>query len=306
VTIRIAIVGYGKIARDEHVPAIAADPRFDLAGVSTRSGDPQLGVPFDPEPVALFEALHGRLDAVAICTPPSVRHDIARFALDAGLAVLLEKPPAATLGEVEDMARLARAADRPLFAAWHSQFAPGVAPAADLLRNETVTRLRISWFEDVRKWHPGQEWIWAAGGFGVFDPGINALSIASRILPMPLFVRAAALTFPANRQAPIAAHIDFAGGVFAADFDWRYAEGESWTVEVDTASGRKLVLENGGHRLTVDGVQQVLSDQREYPALYAHFADLVAANRSDVDREPLRIAADAFLVGRRDLTDPFV
>jgi D-galactose 1-dehydrogenase len=305
-TIRIAIVGYGKIARDEHVPAIAADPRFELAGVSTRSGDPGVNVPFDAQPGALFDMLRGRLDAVAICTPPSARHDIARLALDAGLAVLLEKPPAATLGEVEDMERIARTAGRPLFAAWHSQFAPGVVPAADVLRGETVTRLRISWFEDVRKWHPGQEWIWAAGGFGVFDPGINALSIASRVLPVPLFVREAALTFPSNRQAPIAAHIDFAGGAFAADFDWRYTEGESWRVEVDTASGRKLVLENGGHRLTLDGVEQTLPDQREYPALYAHFADLIAANRSDVDREPLRIAADAFLVGRRDLTDPFV
>ncbi|HEX4694666.1 Gfo/Idh/MocA family oxidoreductase [Sphingomonas sp.] len=305
-TIRIAIVGYGKIARDEHVPAIAANPRFELAGVSTRSGDPGLGVPFDTEPAALFEALRGRLEAVAICTPPSVRHDIARHALEAGLAVLLEKPPAATLGEIEDLQHIAERANRPLFTAWHSQFAPGVAPAAGALRNETASRLRISWFEDVRKWHPGQEWIWAPGGFGVFDPGINALSIASRILPVPLFVRGAALTYPENRQAPIAAHIDFVGGSFAADFDWRHAEGESWTIEVDTASGRKLVLENGGHRLSIDGAEQSLPDQREYPALYEHFADLVAAGRSEVDREPLRIAADAFLVGRRDVTAPFV
>jgi D-galactose 1-dehydrogenase len=305
-TIRIAIVGYGKIAQDEHVPAIAVDPRFELAGISTRSGDPGLNVPFDKEPGALFEKLHDRLDAVAICTPPSARHDIARLALESGLAVLLEKPPAATLGEVEDMERIAREAGQPLFAAWHSQFAPGVAPAAALLQGETVTRLKISWFEDVRKWHPGQEWIWAPGGFGVFDPGINALSIATRILPMPLFVREAALTFPSNRQAPISAHIDFAGGAFVADFDWRYVEGESWTIEVDTASGRKLVLADGGHRFSIDGAEQRLSEQREYPALYAHFADLVTAHRSDIDREPLRIVADAFLIGRRDTAAQFV
>jgi D-galactose 1-dehydrogenase len=305
-TTRIAIVGYGKIAQDEHLPAIAADPRFELAGISTRSGDPGLNVPFDKEPKALFEALRGRLDAVAICTPPSARHDIARLALEAGLAVLLEKPPAATLGEVEDMERIARLTERPLFAAWHSQFAPGVAAAAQSLRGETVTRLQISWFEDVRKWHPGQEWIWAPGGFGVFDPGINALSIASRILPMPLFVREATLAFPSNRQAPISARVAFSGGPFAADFDWSYSEGESWTIEVDTASGRRLVLTEGGHRLSIDGVAQSVSRQREYPALYAHFADLLAAHRSDVDRDPLRIVADAFLIGRRDIVAPFV
>lgn len=304
-TIRIAIVGYGKIAQDEHRPAIAADPRFALAGVSTRSGDPALGVPFDPDPGALFEKLRGQLDAVAICTPPTVRHAIARQALDAGLAVLLEKPPAATLGEIEDLERIARAGGRPLFTAWHAQYAPGVAPAAGLLHGETVTRLQISWHEDVRKWHPGQEWIWEPGGFGVFDPGINALSIATRILPMPLFVQAATLTCPDNRQAPIAAHIDFVGDALTADFDWRHTEGESWTIEVDTAAGRKLVLRDGGHRLTVDGTERTLPQQREYPALYARFADLVAARKSEVDREPLRIAADAFLVARRDQTDPF-
>ena len=210
------------------------------------------------------------------------------------------------MSEIEDLACLAEAKGVTLFTTWHAQHNAAVAGAAKALAGKRIATMDIVWREDVHKWHPGQQWVWEPSGFGVFDPGINALSIASRILPMPLFVREAALTFPANRQAPIAAHIDFAGGGFAADFDWRYTEGESWTIEVDTASGQKLVLENGGHRLTVDGVEQAPPGQREYPALYAHFADLIAANRSDVDREPLRIAADAFLVGRRDLTDPFV
>ena len=57
----------------------------------------------------------------------------------------------------------------------------------------------------MRRWHPGQEWIWKAGGFGVFDPGINALSIATHIIPKSFFVTSAILDFPDNRQAPIAA-----------------------------------------------------------------------------------------------------
>ena len=43
----------------------------------------------------------------------------------------------------------------------------------------------------------------------------------------------------------------------------------------------------------------------EYPSLYARFAELVEAGESDVDREPLRIVADAFLVGRREIVEPF-
>lgn len=304
-TIRIAIVGSGKIARDQHVPSIAADPRFELAAISSRSGDPRLGVPWFAEPAELFEGMRGKLDAVAICTPPIVRHAIARAALEAGFHVLLEKPPAATLGEIEHLERVARSCGRTLFAAWHSQHAAAVPAAAAFLAGRRVTALEISWREDVRKWHPGQEWIWAPGGFGVFDPGINALSIATRILPEPLFVREAELLVPANRQAPIAARLAFAGERFAAAMDWRHAEGEEWTIRVETGDGAVVELRDGGARLLVDGAEQPAEGPGEYPALYDRFATLVAGRRSEVDREPLRIVADAFLIGRRLPVEPF-
>ncbi|MFN3943334.1 MAG: Gfo/Idh/MocA family protein [Allosphingosinicella sp.] len=304
-TIRVAIVGFGKIARDQHVPAIAADPRFELAAISTRSGDPGLGVPSFTDPADLYREMAGRLDAVVIATPPSVRHAIAAEAMEAGLAVLLEKPPAATLGEIEDLERRAHALGRCLYAGWHSQHAPAVAAAAEALRGSRVERLRISWLEDVRKWHPGQEWIWEPGGFGVFDPGINALSIATAILPMPLFVAEARLDVPANRQAPIAARLAFSGGDHAAEFDWRFEAGEQWTIRVDTADGRSVELRDGGARLFVDGAERPVAPHGEYPALYARFAELFETNRVEVDSEPLRIVADAFLIGRREAAEPF-
>src|SRR3546814_1603945 len=57
------------------------------------------------------------------------------------------------------------------------------------IAQDGLSRARITWIEDVRKWHPGQDWIWKPGGFGVFDPGINALSLASLLFPGPLTVR---------------------------------------------------------------------------------------------------------------------
>jgi D-galactose 1-dehydrogenase len=47
--------------------------------------------------------------------------------------------------------------------------------------------VNVIWREDVRVWHPGQDWIWQPGGLGVFDPGINALSIITHILPARSF-----------------------------------------------------------------------------------------------------------------------
>ena len=34
--IKIAILGFGKIAEDQHVPSIAANPRFELVATSSR------------------------------------------------------------------------------------------------------------------------------------------------------------------------------------------------------------------------------------------------------------------------------
>jgi predicted dehydrogenase len=303
--IRIAIIGFGKIARDEHLPAIGTDPRFEaVAAVSPRSSDVG-GLRRFTSQRELLDSMPGGIDAVAVATPPGVRQPIVAEALEAGLHVLIEKPPAATLGEVDDMERRARAAGRTLFTAWHSQHAGGVEGARRALAGKTVAALEIVWHEDVRKWHPGQEWIWAPGGFGVFDPGINALSIASRILPMPLFVREARLSYPQNRQTPIAARIGFAGG-FTADFDWRRTEGEQWTIRVETQDGTKVQLRSGGAELLVDGEPQPVDSRREYPGLYDRFAGLIEAGEMEVDREPLRIVADAFLVGARDSTEPFV
>ena len=302
--IRIAIIGYGKIARDQHVPAIAADSRFELAAIVSPRAPADEGVPVFPDTGKLLEAMAGKLDAVAICTPPTVRLEAAAAAFEADLAVLLEKPPAATLGEIEEIERLGREAGCTLFTAWHSQHAPGVAAARAALAGKKIRSLRILWHEDVRKWHPGQEWIWAPGGFGVFDPGINALSIASRIVPSRLFIRDATLAFPENRQTPIAARLGFVGG-FEADLDWRYSEGERWTIRIETADGSVVELLDGGARLNLDGAPQQVGSLGEYPSLYARFAELVDASASEVDRDPLRLVADAFLIGGRETVEPF-
>jgi D-galactose 1-dehydrogenase len=307
-TIRIAIIGYGKIAKDQHVPSIAADPRLELAAVVSPRAPADEGVPVFPSHEALLAAMADGLDAVAICTPPTVRLAIAEAAFRAGLDVLLEKPPAATLGEIEEIERLGRESGRTLFTAWHSQHAATVAGARAALAGRTVRSFHIHWREDVRKWHPGQEWIWAPGGFGVFDPGINALSIATRILPSRLFVREAILSFPENRQTPIAARLAFEGeaGRFSADLDWRYTEGERWTIRAETEDGAVIELLDGGARMTVDGQARAADGPGEYPSLYARFAELVEARQSEVDREPLRIVADAFMVGRREIVEPFL
>jgi D-galactose 1-dehydrogenase len=306
--LRIAIIGYGKIARDEHVPAIETEPRFALAATVSRQGLGAGGVPCFKSHEALLAA-DLALDAVALCTPPAARYDIARACLYAGLHTLLEKPPAVSLGEVEELARLAEVRGKSLFTTWHAQHNPAVAAAAELLAGRRLRELRIVWREDVRKWHPGQQWIWAPGGFGVFDPGINALSIATHVVPGPLFVREAELVFPSNRQAPITATLKLASpaadGPLVAEFDWRHSGGEAWTIEIATADGDALLIADGGARLERNGSSLVAAAKDEYGLIYRRFAELIEGGASQVDLAPLRLTAEAFLVGARHSGDPF-
>ena len=100
------------------------------------------------------------LDAVSLCMPPQYRYDAARTALEAGKHVFLEKPPGATVSEVEDLRRLAAAKGVSLFASWHSRYAPAVEAARAFLASTEIRSAAINWKEDVRRWHPGQAWIW--------------------------------------------------------------------------------------------------------------------------------------------------
>ena len=289
--IGMAIIGFGKIAADSHIPAIAGNDRLRLLATSSRSGQGVAPVFTDwRELIAKVEGLQ----AVAITTPPGPRMEIAAACAAAGLHVLLEKPPAATLGEAESLCSLNP--DVTVFATWHARHNPAVLAAADLLAGKRIATMRIVWHEDVDKWHPGQDWIWQPGGFGVFDPGINALSIATAILPQPLFVKSARLTVRDGAQTPIAAEIDFGPG-FSASFDWRRRDGEEWTIAIATEDGLEVRLEKGGAQLDVDGERQDCAGMGEYPSLYAHFVDLVDNHRSNIDVAPLRLVADCLLAG---------
>src|SRR5207237_3943628 len=120
---------------------------------------------------------------------------------------LLEKPPTAGLAEIAAPDCLAQGKGITLFTTWHAQHNAAVDAAARALAGKRIRSLEIHWHEDVHKWHPGQQWIWEPGGFGVFDPGINALSIATRIFPGGLFFKSVELQLPQNAQTAVASGI---------------------------------------------------------------------------------------------------
>jgi D-galactose 1-dehydrogenase len=303
-TIASAIVGGGKIARDQHVPAIAGSADFTLAAAVTLADAELPGVP-NFRTIAEMKAAMPEVTAVALCTPPRSRHALALQAIEAGLDILNEKPPAAILAEAQDIAVRAAAAGRVLYQSWHSRDAAAVEPAKAWLKGRIIRAITITWKEDVRVWHPGQEWIWEPG-IGVFDPGINALSVATAILPDVMRLQKSELRFPSNKAAPIAASLSYLCGAVpvAVEFDFDQKGPQTWDIDIDTDAGL-LKLSLGASQMALDGAAVNVGTVPEYTALYARFARLLAARQSDADFTPFAAVADAFLLGARVTIGPF-
>lgn len=301
--IRIAIVGVGKIARDQHLSAVTANSAYQLVATA----DPHAalhGIPAFQCVEALLEGVPD-LDAVVVCTPPQARYAIARYALAQGRHVMLEKPPCTSVSQARELIELARARGLALFAAWHSREAAGVEPARQWLAGRRVASVAINWREDARVWHPGQTWIWQAGGMGVFDAGVNALSIATQILPGRLVLRDAELLFPAGCDAPVAAllRFDMHEAHVTMNLDFRPTSSHCWTIDVQTDAG-VLQLSEGGAVMRINSESLVAATDQEYPRLYDRFKRLVSERRIDVDLTPLQLVADAYVSGRRTALEP--
>lgn len=308
--VKIAVVGLGKIAQDQHLPAIAASEAWELAATVSASTSVEGVENFS----TLAELLEARADipVISLCVPPAPRFDLAVAALEADRHLMLEKPPGATITECTLLQQMAEARGLTLFTTWHSREAHQVDLARDWLSDKQISDFEIIWREDVRRWHPGQQWIWEPGGMGVLDPGINALSILTKILPTAVRVTAAELSFPQNCQTPIAVSMQMRGNngeVGKINFDWRQQGDQIWEIRVTTNAGT-LELKDGGAMLLLEGVEQPGNLAKgepdgEYPRLYSTMHGLVVNHRSNVDLRPHLLIADALMLGARLTVEPF-
>lgn len=303
--ILLALTGIGKIARDQHIPTLAASDDFELVAAISRNATVD-GAENFPALASALEALP-EIAAVSLATPPGPRFAQAREALLAGRHVMLEKPPGATLAEVMALQALAARKGLSLYASWHSRAAAGVATAKEWLARRSIIRVEVNWLENIRQWHPGQDWILAPGGMGVFDPGINALSILTEILPEAFALKSGLLHVPENRQGPMRAELEFgfvSGAPMKAVFDFLHAGEPCWDIHVETGDGR-LSLSKGGAELAIAGEAVEVPENAEYAGLYARFAELIRAGESDVDVMPFVHVADAMTLCERIAVEAF-
>jgi predicted dehydrogenase len=131
---RVAVVGVGHLGQ-HHARILSAMPDVDLvAVVDTRPGRAaEIATRHATGALTDHSSLIGTVDAVTIATPTALHVDIALPFIDAGAAVLVEKPMAGSLAEADRLVSAA-AARGTLLAVGHTErFNPAVAAAVPLV-----------------------------------------------------------------------------------------------------------------------------------------------------------------------------
>jgi len=173
--LKIGVAGIGMIARQMHLPNLAACPDAEVVALWSRHaeslehGAAALGGarPTLYQNYATFLA-HPELDAVLISAPDSLHEAMFLEALAAGKHIYIEKPPAIT--EEGNCRILAAAgnADRVLMVGLQNRYAALYTHAADLLAAGSIGRLRMLWCKEYRVPFlpkPG-DWILTQAGTG--------------------------------------------------------------------------------------------------------------------------------------------
>ncbi len=102
--LRTAVVGVGYLGKF-HAQKYAHLPTAQLIAVCDSHFDSasQIGKQLNVSAISDYRALAGLVDAVSIVTPTPTHHAIAKFFLEQGIHVLLEKPIAVSLAEADDL-----------------------------------------------------------------------------------------------------------------------------------------------------------------------------------------------------------
>ncbi|MBI5596131.1 MAG: Gfo/Idh/MocA family oxidoreductase [Elusimicrobia bacterium] len=169
--LRGALVGFGRVAEDAHLPAFRASPGFVVAAVV--EADPRrrkaaaAALPGARLYASLAElAADGPgLDFVDIATPPWLHAPLAKEALEAGLHVLCEKPLALREADLDALAAAAEAGGRALVCVHNWKKAPLLAKLKELLDAGAVGDLRYAEWQVLRT-EPAKD----AGGGWRTDP----------------------------------------------------------------------------------------------------------------------------------------
>lgn len=258
-SLRCALVGTGAVA-NLHALAVAAHPRADLIAVTDHKRSAadafaeRHGLP------AVYDDLEALLaaeqpDVVLICTPPGVHRGQTITAFAAGAHVVVEKPPASSLDELDEMRAAAVAADRQLAVVFQQRTGTAAAHVRRLLREGALGRPLIATCETL--WYRGTDYFavpwrgkWATEGGGTtLGHGIHQLDLLAFLLGDWATVRGELWRLDRETETEDAstATVTFASGAVAQVTTSAISPREVSAIRIDTQKATITVEHLYGH-----------------------------------------------------------
>jgi len=118
--LRVGLIGFGLAGRVFHGPLLAANPAFDVAAIVTSDPDRKADAHRRHPKATIWSSARtlwkhaDELNLVVIASPPTTHIPLAKAAIDAGLAVVVDKPLCASAAEATQLVGYAAAAGVPL------------------------------------------------------------------------------------------------------------------------------------------------------------------------------------------------
>lgn len=134
--LKAGVVGVGHLGR-HHARLYASLPGVQLVGVVDKNPDQasQIATTYGAKVFPDVESLAREVDLASVATPTTLHEATAAPLLEAGRAVLVEKPIAASAAEAQRMIDLARARGVPLMVGHTERFHPAMAALIERVRD---------------------------------------------------------------------------------------------------------------------------------------------------------------------------
>ncbi len=300
--VRTAVVGAGTISRT-HLAGVSKNPRTELTAVcdldeaAARARAREFGTMAVTDLTSILEDL----DAIHICTPAQTHFDIARQAIEAGVAVVLEKPATVTVEEVVELEKLATAHDVPATVIHNHLFYPAVRTVRGMIERGELGRIRGIDVVYAGLTPPDQvnrgSWVFELPG-GEFEEG----------LPHPIYTTLGLAGFPESAEsisAQTSLSKEYDGGFSYDQAQVGYVSEHGTLCSITMLSGtqqqRMHIIDGSEASVVVDEVNQsVFRIDDDYTA------STVARSRKGVDLSLSQLAStveNAKLVVDKTLDD---
>jgi predicted dehydrogenase len=193
-TVRVGLVGAGSWAQRAYVPALRAHPRAELIAVADPDRTRAEGAAGRTGEIAVFESSASMLaaiqpDLVCVVSPDDRHRNDADAALEAGAAVLCEKPLAVSVADAESLVAHAQVRTRPTRVGFTLRYAPSVQRLRALVLSGAIgePRLLQAFQQNGQFLDPSRPAHWKmdvarTGGGAIVEYGVHTLDLARWIM----------------------------------------------------------------------------------------------------------------------------